>query len=147
MVNKDTYKTSSKSLDAFTPPIMVIFFTLAGAELKLEVLLSAGAIGILYVIGEQKSEDIVLFINSIYNTEDKEVLKFLEESLRLSKFHDTFLYYFVKYNKKFNEVDSSFFTSNSSFSFIHFSFIFIDVTSINSRNRGSNQYAFKSNST
>ena len=68
-------------------------------------------LGILYIIGEQKSEDIVLFINSIYNTEDKEVLKFLEENLRLTKFNDTFLYYFVKYNKKFNEVDSSFFTS------------------------------------
>lgn len=68
-------------------------------------------LGILYIIGEQKNEDIVIFINSIYNTEDKEVLKFLEESLRLTRFHDTFLYYFVKYNKKFNEVDSSFFTS------------------------------------
>lgn len=68
-------------------------------------------IGILYVIGEQKSEDIVLFINSIYNVEDKDVLKFLQENLRLTGFHDTFLYYFVKYNKKFNEVDASFFTS------------------------------------
>lgn len=67
--------------------------------------------GILYIVSDQKSEDIVMFINSIYNTEDKEVLKFLQENLRLTKFHDTFLYYFVKYNKKFNEVDSSFFTS------------------------------------
>ncbi len=68
-------------------------------------------IGILYIVGTQKSEEIVLFLNSIYNTEDKEILKFLQENLRITKFHDTFLYYFVKYNKKFNEVDSSFFTS------------------------------------
>ena len=89
----------SKALEYFVKAVKFEYFNLRAL------------LGILYVIGEQKSEDIVLFINSIYNTEDKEVLKFLEESLRLTKFHDTFLYYFVKYNKKFNEVDSSFFTS------------------------------------
>ncbi len=81
MVNKDTYKTSSKSLDAFTPPIMVIFFTLAGAELKLEVLLSAGAIGILYVIGRSIGKMSGAFLGSCMVGADPMIKKYLGPAL------------------------------------------------------------------
>lgn len=68
-------------------------------------------IGILYIIKEQKTEDIIVFLNSIYDTDNKEMLKFLVETLRLTFFHEVFLYYFVNFNKKFNEIDAAFFTS------------------------------------
>lgn len=67
--------------------------------------------GLLYIVKEQKNEDILIFLNSIYDINNKDVLKFLVEALRLTAFHDIFLYYFVNYNKKFNEVDAALFTS------------------------------------
>lgn len=67
--------------------------------------------GLLYIMGSEKPDDIVIFINSIYDVKNKEVLRFLVEALRLTKYHDVFLYYFVKWHNLFNEVDHSFFTS------------------------------------
>lgn len=67
--------------------------------------------GILYTVSNEKSEDIILFIKSIYDVENKEVGKFLVDALRLTKFKDVFLYYFVDYYKKHEEVDRAFFTS------------------------------------
>lgn len=68
-------------------------------------------LGLLYIIKDQKSEEIILFLNSIYDTNNKEILKFLVDQLRITRFHDVFLYYFVNYNKKFNEVNAALFTS------------------------------------
>lgn len=50
MINKEAFKTQTKVVDKFTPPLMIAFFTLAGAELDFNILLSAGIIGIIYVI-------------------------------------------------------------------------------------------------
>jgi len=67
--------------------------------------------GLLAVISEEKTTEKVVFLNSLYDVSKKEVLKFLVDSLRTSEFSELFLYYFVDYYKKFNEVDLSFFTS------------------------------------
>lgn len=67
--------------------------------------------GLLYIMQSEKTDDIVVFLNSIYDTNNKDVLKFLVESLRLTSFHEMFLYYFVKWHKKYDEIDNSFFTS------------------------------------
>lgn len=67
--------------------------------------------GILAVISDEKPEDMVIFFNSLYDTTNKDVIKFLTNKLRLSKFKELFLYYFVEYYKKFNEIDLAFFTS------------------------------------
>lgn len=81
------------------------------SAVKFEYFNVKALIGILYIIKEQKNEDIILFLNSIYDTDNKEKLQFLVENLRLTSFHDVFLYYFVTFNKKFNEIDSALFTS------------------------------------
>ena len=67
--------------------------------------------GLLAVISEEKTAEKVLFLNSLYDVSKQEILKFLVDSLRTSEFSELFLYYFVDYYKKFNEVDLSFFTS------------------------------------
>lgn len=51
MINKDNFRQQSKAIDSFTPPLMVAFFTLAGAELDFNMLLACGLIGVLYVVG------------------------------------------------------------------------------------------------
>lgn len=50
MIDKESFKTESKVVDKFTPPLMIAFFTLAGAELDFKILISAGLIGIVYII-------------------------------------------------------------------------------------------------
>jgi len=67
--------------------------------------------GILYIISNEKTEDIVIFINSIFNIENKETEMFLVDALRVTEFKDVFLYYFVDYYKKYEEVDRAYFTS------------------------------------
>jgi len=67
--------------------------------------------GLLAVISEEKTAEKVMFLNSLYDVSKQEVLKFLVDSLRTSEFSELFLYYFVDYYKKFNEVNLSFFTS------------------------------------
>lgn len=71
----------------------------------------AALLGALAVIGEEKADDIVLFFNSLYDIQDKDVMKFLVDALRLTPYHDVFLYYFVKLNKLGEEPNQSFFTS------------------------------------
>ncbi len=50
MIDKETFKTQTKVIDKFTPPLMIAFFTLAGAELDFKILLNAGLIGIVYIL-------------------------------------------------------------------------------------------------
>ena len=51
--NTTPYDTVNKILelvDRFTPPILILFFAISGANLKLNVLLTVGIIGIIYIV-------------------------------------------------------------------------------------------------
>ena len=67
--------------------------------------------GILHIISKEKTEDKVVFINSIFDISNKEVEKFIIDALRLTEHKEVFLYYFVDYYKKYEEVELAFFTS------------------------------------
>jgi len=66
---------------------------------------------LLSIISTQSTEEVIAFIDSMFKTSEKEDLKFIIESLRVSDYADVFLYYFVKFYKLFGEIDISFFTS------------------------------------
>lgn len=51
MINKDCYVLEEKTIRFFVPPIMIAFFTIAGASLQFDVILAAGAVGMMYIIG------------------------------------------------------------------------------------------------
>jgi len=51
MINKDCYVLEEKTIRFFVPPIMIAFFTIAGASLQFDVILAAGAVGLMYIIG------------------------------------------------------------------------------------------------
>jgi len=51
MINKDTYVLEEETIRFFIPPIMILFFTISGAELSLSVLSSVGLIAIVYILG------------------------------------------------------------------------------------------------
>ena len=80
-------------------------------SLKIDYKNTVALLGLLYVISNEKTEDMIVFLNSIFDISNKEVEKYLVDSLRITKFKDLFLYYFVDYYKKFEEVEISYFTS------------------------------------
>lgn len=53
MINKSSYKKQVSAIDHFTPPLMIAFFTLAGANLNLSVISSLGVIlvALIYFVG------------------------------------------------------------------------------------------------
>lgn len=66
---------------------------------------------LLYIIETQSTNEKVVFLSSIIDMTNEEKLKFIVQTLRLTKHKDLFVYYFVKYYKDFGEVDVSLFTS------------------------------------
>jgi len=50
MINKETYTVTDHTIRSFIPPLMIIFFTLAGAQLQFDVVISAGVVGIMYIV-------------------------------------------------------------------------------------------------
>lgn len=51
MINKECYEVEEHTISAFVPPIMIAFFTIAGAELDFAVLLTVGGVGAAYIVG------------------------------------------------------------------------------------------------
>jgi NhaP-type Na+/H+ or K+/H+ antiporter len=51
MINKDCYVLEERTIRFFVPPIMIAFFTLAGASLQFDVIIAAGVVGLMYIVG------------------------------------------------------------------------------------------------
>jgi Kef-type K+ transport system membrane component KefB len=51
LINKDTYVLEEQTIRFFLPPLMILFFTLSGAQLSFSVLGSIGLVGALYLVG------------------------------------------------------------------------------------------------
>lgn len=51
LINKECYVLEEETIRFFIPPIMITFFTLAGAQLQFDVVIAAGLVGIVYIIG------------------------------------------------------------------------------------------------
>ncbi len=50
MVKKEPFEIQGAALNNFSGPLIIIFFTLAGAQLELNVLVSAGLVAVLYIV-------------------------------------------------------------------------------------------------
>lgn len=51
LINKECYVLEEETIRFFIPPIMIAFFTIAGAQLDFKVVIAAGLVGILYILG------------------------------------------------------------------------------------------------
>lgn len=51
LINKECYVLEEETIRFFVPPIMIAFFTIAGAQLQFSVIASVGAVGAVYIIG------------------------------------------------------------------------------------------------
>jgi len=50
MIPKETFKIQGSALNNFSGPLIILFFTISGIELSLDVLISAGFIAVIYIV-------------------------------------------------------------------------------------------------
>lgn len=79
MINKDNFHQQAKATDLFTAPLMIAFFTLAGADLDFKVLFSGSIIiiSLLYVIGRSLGKISGAYLGSHISKASPNVKKFL----------------------------------------------------------------------
>ena len=77
MIDKESFKTQTRVIDKFTPPLMIAFFTLAGAELNFNILLSAGIVGIIYVIARIIGKYMGAYLGAVLSKSSKNVRNYL----------------------------------------------------------------------
>ena len=76
-VNKESFKLEAKAIDKFTAPLMICFFTLAGADLDFSILLSAGIVGIIYVIARVIGKMVGAYLGAKMSKAPANVQKYL----------------------------------------------------------------------
>ncbi|MEC9485721.1 MAG: cation:proton antiporter [Candidatus Izemoplasma sp.] len=81
MINKECYHLEEETIRFFVPPIMIAFFTIAGAQLRFDVILSAGLIGLLYIIGRIIGKFFGAYLGSTWTNSSDKVKKYLGVSL------------------------------------------------------------------
>lgn len=81
LINKECYVLEEETIRFFIPPLMIAFFTIAGAQLDFSVVVSAGVVGILYIVGRGIGKFFGAYLGcSIVKSSDK-VKKYLGVSL------------------------------------------------------------------
>jgi Kef-type K+ transport system membrane component KefB len=81
LINKECYILEEETIRFFIPPIMLVFFTVAGAQLNFKVVLSAGVVGLLYIVGRAIGKFIGSYIGCSIMKTSTEVRKYLGVSL------------------------------------------------------------------
>ncbi|QWC00262.1 cation:proton antiporter [Mycoplasmatota bacterium] len=81
MINKDCYVLEEKTIRFFVPPIMIAFFTIAGASLQFDVILAAGAVGIMYIVGRTFGKIFGAYAGTALMKSSPNVRKFLGMTL------------------------------------------------------------------
>lgn len=61
-INKDDYILEEKTIRFFIPPLMILFFTISGAQLDFSVIATVGIAGLMYVIGRTIGKFIGSFL-------------------------------------------------------------------------------------
>lgn len=77
MINKDTYILEEKTIRFFVPPIMIAFFTIAGASLQFDVVLAAGVVGLMYIVGRTLGKILGSYVGSSLVKSSLNVKKYL----------------------------------------------------------------------
>jgi Kef-type K+ transport system membrane component KefB len=81
MINKDCYVLEEKTIRFFVPPIMIAFFTIAGASLQFDVILTTGMVGLMYILGRTIGKIGGSYAGTSIMHADADVRKYLGISL------------------------------------------------------------------
>jgi Kef-type K+ transport system membrane component KefB len=77
LINKDTYILEEETIRFFIPPVMILFFTLSGAQLSFSVITTVGLIGLMYIVGRSIGKFGGCFIASKIVETEPSVKKYL----------------------------------------------------------------------
>jgi len=81
MINKDCYVLEEKTIRFFVPPIMIAFFTIAGASLQFDVIIAAGAVGLMYIVGRTVGKIFGSYVGTSIVKSSPNVKKYLGATL------------------------------------------------------------------
>ncbi|XMB85316.1 cation:proton antiporter [Mycoplasmatota bacterium WC44] len=81
LINKETYIFEEETIRFFIPPLMVAFFTIAGAQLQIDVLLTVGIVGIVYVVSRTIGKMAGAYVGAVMVKAGEGVRKYLGVSL------------------------------------------------------------------
>jgi Kef-type K+ transport system membrane component KefB len=81
MINKECYVLEEETIRFFVPPIMIAFFTIAGAQLQFDVIIAAGMVGVVYIVGRIFGKMIGAYIGTTIVKSSSSVKKYLGISL------------------------------------------------------------------
>ena len=77
LANEEVLDTVLYLTDRVTPPIFIMFFVLSGAELKFDVLLTVGGIGVIYIVGRVIGKLIGAYLGAELANGSPKVKKYL----------------------------------------------------------------------
>lgn len=81
LINKECYVLEEETIRFFVPPLMIAFFTIAGAQLDFKVVFSAGIVGVLYIVGRAFGKFFGAYLGCTIVKSSKNVKKYLGVSL------------------------------------------------------------------
>ena len=81
LINKECFILEEETIRFFIPPLMIAFFTIAGAQLQFDVILSAGIVGLIYIVGRTIGKFFGAYIGATITKADPKVRKYLGVSL------------------------------------------------------------------
>lgn len=81
LINKECFILEEETIRFFIPPLMIAFFTIAGAQLQFDVILAAGVVGLIYIVGRTFGKFFGAYLGCSMTNSEKKVKKFLGVSL------------------------------------------------------------------
>ena len=81
LINKECYVLEEETIRYFIPPLMIVFFTVAGAQLQFDVVMTAGLVAALYIIGRIIGKFFGAYIGCTIVKSSEKVKKYLGVTL------------------------------------------------------------------
>ncbi len=81
MICKEAYRFEEETIRGFIPPLMVVFFTVAGAQLDFAVLSTVGIVGVVYIVFRAVGKIAGSYVGARVTKAGKNVRKYLGLSL------------------------------------------------------------------
>ncbi|QVK20251.1 cation:proton antiporter [Mycoplasmatota bacterium] len=81
LINKETFIFEEETIRFFIPPLMVAFFTIAGAQLQFDVLLTVGIVGLVYIVSRTVGKMSGAYVGAVMAKSGNAVRKYLGVSL------------------------------------------------------------------
>lgn len=77
LINKECFVLEEETIRFFIPPLMIAFFTTTGAQLQFDVILAAGVVSIIYIVGRIIGKFVGAYLGATVTKSSSKVKKYL----------------------------------------------------------------------